>query len=191
MARGLRPNHTTAELSGTGLHSSELATIRGWLLLFAIILVPHIVTSAVILAHSWPFVPMPDVEQDLRAVERLRSGTQAVIFIGNSVGLALLSTRNRYAPAYFTLYLPLLVLLFMADPDTIATQVAYAERLGLFDAAERAKNMTEARTRTVLSLSVTAVAFGYWLRSRRVYAVFGSTGLGGLWRSGRADTRST
>jgi hypothetical protein len=124
----------------------------------------------------------PGMDRSLLGVERIRILTQAVILIGHTIGLVLIVTRNRYTPTYFTLYLPLLVLIFFADPNTVATQVIYAERLGLSTAAERVKSGGQAVTRTVFALSATAVVFVYWLKSKRVRAVFGSTGLEALRR---------
>jgi hypothetical protein len=155
----------------------DLTRIRGWLLVFCIMLVPHIVLAPLILIQSWPIVSAPSADPSIVSLERTRMLTQAVILIGNSVGLALILTRSRYAPAYFTVYLLLSPLLILADPDTIATQVEHARRLGLSHGADDSTGRAQAVMRTTFALLATGAWLGYWLESKRVRAVFGSAGL--------------
>jgi len=151
----------------------DLSKIRGWLLVICIVLVPHIVTSALLLTRSMPIVIS-------LSVETLRIVTQAVMLVGHITGLILIVRRNRYTPAYFTLYLPLLLLLTLADPDLAATQMANAELLGT-------QPLEGAAVARVASLFVTVIVWAYWLRSKRVRTVFGSVGLAALRRPARAE----
>jgi hypothetical protein len=109
-------------------------------------------------------------------VEWNRLGLSAVMFLGNGVGLLLLLTRNRFTPAFFSLYLGLSIPLPFADPDIFATQVVQLRRLGLATQAA-SHTRTETLVGIVLSLGVSLIWLAYWLRSRRVREVFGSVGL--------------
>ena len=168
----MNTDDSTSDAGGATSDTPEqkLTKIRGWLLVLCIILFPHIITSALLLIKSLPFVIS-------LSVETLRLVTQAVMLVGHSTGLILIFKRNRYTPAYFTLYVPLLLLLTLADPDLAATQMANAEILG------RQPLEGAAAVARVASLAVTVLIWAYWLRSKRVRAVFGSVGLGALRRS--------
>ena len=155
--------------------------VRGWLLLFTLGLIPHIILSAAYAMASWDLVGGGANVTELR-LERMRLVSSMAVLVGHATGVLLILTRNRYTPAFFSLYLPLLLLFVALDPDTIATQVAQAERLGV----ERVEgSRAQAAVRTVLAVSLGIAWIVYWFRSARVRAVFGSTGLGALRRFAR------
>ena len=160
----------------------DLSRVRGWLLLFAVALVPHLVIAIVILTHSGLM--------DLTVFGWINLVVQ---LIGGSAGLVLIIARSRVAPAYFTLYIPFLVVLFLLDPDPLATRVAYMEVLG--DVVGDPSIVDEAESTFGLGLSgsivSSALAWGYMQRSKRVKAVFGSTGLGLFRGEGSGQPKST
>lgn len=147
-------------------------TVGGWLLVICVLLVPHILNSALILANSAPFIREAVADRDV-GVETLRLVTLAVMFLGHSSGLLLIVSRHRFTPAYFTLYVPLLLVLFFVDPDPGATARSYAERLGLAYPEGAGTFIVQ----LTVSLAASALFFGYWLRSERVRRTFGSNGL--------------
>jgi len=157
-----------------------LAKVRGWLLVFTVLLIPHIVLSALILVNSWPLPAGASLSPPGWGIEHLRLITQLITLVGHTTGVALIVIRHRYAPAFFTLYIPVLFLLFLLDPDIMATQVAHAERLGFEGASDPDLGPAQAQVRTIFSLVLSVVVWGYWLRSKRVEAVFGRNGLGFL-----------
>ena len=95
-------------------------------------------------------------------------------------------TRSRFAPAFFTLYIPFGLVLFLIDPDPAATRVAYGEAAGNLLGRPNLVTVVESSFALALTAGFTAMALGlgYWLRSKRVKAVFGSTGLGLFRRDG-------
>ncbi len=165
----------------TGGAQRDLSKVRGWLLLFAVALVPHTVWSVVFLTNSEFFAVV--------AAEPSRLVNVVTQLVGGLSGLVLIMTRSRFAPAFFTLYFPFGLVVFLMDPDPAATRVAYAEVLvnlvwGNPDlvVAEIESAVAEIESSYALALTVgftsMALALGYMLRSKRVKAVFGSTGLG-------------
>lgn len=150
----------------------EREAIGGWLLLVCIVLVPHILNSPLILAKSLPFLRDAGVGLDMR-VEALRLVTLVVVFLGNSCGLLLILTRHRFTPAYFTFYVPLLVGLFLLDPDPGLTARSYAQRLGVTYPNAPGSFVVH----VTIALAASALFFGYWLRSERVRRTFGSNGI--------------
>jgi uncharacterized membrane protein YhaH (DUF805 family) len=150
--------------------TSRFAWIRGWLLVFCVMLVPHIVSSALLLmAYGRNGLASGGAPPRLEVLQL------TLTLVGHSVGLALILARSRYAPAYFVLYTSLLLLLVVADPDPTATYVRRLHAMGA--SREAAEDHTRAVRGMVVSLAASAVALGYWVRSERVMKVFGSTGL--------------
>ncbi len=156
----------------TGGSQKDLNKIRGWLLIFAVALVPHTVVAIFILTNSGLLA--------VATAEPMRMVNLVVQMVGGLSGLVLILTRSRVAPAFFTLYIPLLVVIVLLDPNLAATRVAYGEALGdlLGDPDIAVEIENSFGLGLTLSITSTALAFGYILRSRRVKAVFGSTGLG-------------
>jgi hypothetical protein len=145
----------------------DLAKIRGWLLVFAVILIPHGVGSLFVL-----------LSPEFRGAESaLGLGTLVVTAAGNLSGIVLILSRNRLAPAFFTLYPPLLLLLNLLHPDLLATANARLAALGSTD------EFGPTQLGLVLAVNVALVVLmvGYWARSERVQAVFGTKGLQRLW----------
>jgi len=142
------------------------------LLLFAVALVPHTVYSVLFLTNSEFFAVV--------AAEPGRLVNVVTQLVGGLSGLVLIMTRSRFAPAFFTLYIPFGLVLFLIDPDPAATRVAYAEVLG--NLLGNPDLVAEIESSYALALTVgftgMALGLGYMLRSKRVKAVFGSTGLG-------------
>jgi hypothetical protein len=171
-------------MSATTAPVLDLNRIRGWLLLFAVALIPHIVLGVLNAFGSWQALTLPSGTGSETA-EWLRFVASSTVALGNTAGLLLILTRHRYAPAYFTLYLPCLFLLFFIDPDPLMTQAIYERRLGLASPTDLRRAHNRAVVRTALSVSMSLAWLVYWIRSRRVRAVFGSTGLGIV----RGDTR--
>ena len=102
-----------------------------------------------------------------------------MIGVGNLLGVFLILRRHQAAPVYFSLYLPFIVLLYLLDPDPVATANARLASIG----AE--PDFTANHLAVILTLNVVLVAgcVAYWSRSKRVKAVFGTTGLALLRRS--------
>ncbi len=158
----------------TGGAQRDLSKVRGWLLLFAVALVPHTVWSVLFLTNSEFFAVV--------AAEPSRLVSVVTQLVGGLSGLVLIMTRSRFAPAFFTLYFPFGLVVFLMDPDPAATRVAYAEVLGNLVLGNPDPVVAEIESSYALALTVgftgMALGLGYMLRSKRVKAVFGSTGLG-------------
>lgn len=163
--------HVTQPESGAG--SPSVAGVRGWLLLFTLGLLPHLALSGAYLADA------------MRS--RTAGGPWLVLatltLVGHGTGLALILRRHRLAPAFFTLYLPLSIAAALLTPGVGAAQAEEAVRLGMIDPSEQARVAASAPGRIALAVAVGALCLGYWLKSRRVRATFGSTGLKALRRS--------
>ena len=159
----------------------KLNKIRGWLLVFFIMLIPHTPQSLMLVIKEWPIVFDADPSYSMLRVETLRLVTHVVMFLGHSMSLVLIVTRNRYTPAFITVYLALLFFLTIVDPDIAATQVANIETLGISNPPD-ASFLAGARW---VGIATAPILWGYWLRSKRVRAVFGSVGLGVFRRSTR------
>jgi hypothetical protein len=155
--------------------SRDLSKIRGWLLFFVVILIPHGLGAPFGIALELP------LDQPVSGMDVLRVTTLAVIAVGNLLGVFLILSRNRIAPAFFTLYPLLLVLLYLLDPDPIATVNA---RLAALDSTGGLAPI-QLRVLEVVNLALVALIVGYWAKSKRVQAVFGSRGLGLFWGAGR------
>jgi len=151
-----------------GLHK-----IRGWLLLFTILLVPHAVGSLALLLRQLQTGTLNSGPALLGAV------TLGVTAVGNFTGLALILRRSPTAPAYFTLYLPLLVVLFFLDPDPVATINARLTSLG----SPGPVTAVQLGVLIVVNLVLVVLSVAYWSKSMRVEAVFGSRGLSLLRRT--------
>jgi hypothetical protein len=162
---------------GAASETSTLAGIRGWLLAFAIWIALGVPLSAVTLA-SFPSVAWGiSFYPSAWGAEHLRLLFPAVIFVGHTIGLVLIGMRQRYAPAFFTLYLPLLALLLIVDP---LRELVYLEWIG-FEFAVHPDGLSEIKPLLIAKLlgrlAILGVATAYWLHSQRVKTVFGSKGL--------------
>ena len=141
----------------------DLNRIRGWLLLFLLLLVPHGV-------GSWVLLLLPDI----RAAETaLGIATLLVTGAGNLTGFLLIVQRRRITPAFFSLYLPLLLALNLLNPDLVGTANARLAAMGSTGefAADRIWGAI------AVNAVLVVVAVGYWMKSQRVLAVFGSRGI--------------
>jgi hypothetical protein len=141
----------------------NLNLVRGWLLVFVVILVPHAVRATLML-----FSP------ELRGVETsLGLATLGVTAIGNLLGIALVLSKHRLAPPFFTLYLPLLFILNLLHPDLVGTVNARTAAFGF----TRDIDPVSVGGLLVMNLVMIVVWVSYWMQSERVQAVFGSKGL--------------
>ncbi len=143
---------------------TDLSKIRGWLLVCVLILVPHGVGAILLLLLL-----------DSTALGgTLGTATLVVTAAGNLSGILLVLSRNRIAPAFFTLYLPALLVLNLSDPDLLGT---FNARLAAVGASGE---LAAAQLWALLAVNIVIVALmeGYWMRSERVRAVFGTRGLG-------------
>jgi hypothetical protein len=141
----------------------NLNRVRGWLLVFVVILVPHGVRATLML-----FSP------ELRSVETsMGLATLGVTAIGNLLGIALILSKHRWAPAFITLYLPLLLVLNLLNPDLVGTVNA---RMGALGSTGEVGPLVVVGLLAV-NVVMIAVWVGYWTKSQRVQAVFGSRGL--------------
>ena len=150
----------------------SLSRVRGWLLVFVVLLVPHLVSSLFILASS-----------EFRAaagIEGLSLVTLALTAAGNLSGIVLILTRNRYAPVFFTVYPPALLFLTLLSPSLVDAANARLAALGA------TSPVTPVQVAAVFSVNVAIVVgtVAYWARSERVRSVFGSRGLELLVKSG-------
>lgn len=153
----------------------DLAKVRGWLLVFTILLLPHGVGAPFLLSRQLSMGP------PVSGPEVLALASLAVTAFGNLAGVFLVLTRNRMAPAFFTIYLPLLMCLLLLDPDPIATANARLAALG------SSEEMTPGRMWFVgvMNFALVVLMVAYWVRAKRVQAVFGTRGLALLRRKGR------
>jgi hypothetical protein len=96
-----------------------------------------------------------------------------VTAVGNLSGIYLILSRNRVAPAFFTLYPPLLVVLTLLEPNLLATANARLAAVGSTD------QLSSIQLTALMGVNVVIVALmvGYFVRSERVHAVFGTRGL--------------
>ena len=85
----------------------DLSKIRGWLLVCIVVLVPHGVG---------PFVALLTFDREALG-GTLATVTLVVTGSGNLLGIALILSRNRLAPLFFTVYPPTLLLLTLLIPD--------------------------------------------------------------------------
>jgi hypothetical protein len=149
----------------------NLNRVRGWLLVFVVILVPHTVRASLML-----FSP------ELRSVEApLGLATLGVTAMGNLLGITLVLSKHRWAPAFITVYLPFLLVLNLLNPDLVGTvnaRMAAAGSTGEVDPLVVFGLLA-------VNLVMIAVWVGYWMKSERVQAVFGSRGLQLLRKSPR------
>jgi hypothetical protein len=161
--------------------TSTLAGIRGWLLAFAIWIALGVPISAVTLASSPSVASGISFHPSAWGAEHLLLVFPAVIIVGHSIGLVLIAMRQRYAPAFFTLYLPLLALLLVVHP---LKELVYLEWIG-FEYNSHQDGLFEIKALLVAKLlgrlAILGVATAYWLRSQRVETVFGSKGLDVFW----------
>lgn len=146
--------------------------IGGWLLLICIVLVPHILNSALILAKSPAFLRDAGVDLNV-GVEAHRLVMLSMNVIGNATGLILIAKRHRFTPAFFTIFIPLACALFFLDPDPIQTVKSYAQRIGFTYSEAPASFIVHA----TISFGSSTLILGYWMRSERVRRTFGSNGL--------------
>jgi hypothetical protein len=150
----------------------NLNRVHGWLLVFVVILLPHAVRASLML-----FSP------EARAVETsLGLATLGITAAGNLLGIFLILSRSRFAPLFFTLYLPLLFVMNLLIPDLVGTVNARLAVMG--SAIEVGASFVWGLL--AFNLVVIGLAVGYWTRSERVKAVFGSRGLQLLRGSARA-----
>jgi hypothetical protein len=148
---------------GSAVTDKNLNRVRGWLLVFVVILVPHGVRATLML-----FSP------ELRSVETpLGLATLGVTAIGNLLSIALVLSKHRWAPAFITLYLPLLLVLNLLNPDLVGTVNA---RMGAAGSTGEVGPLFVFGL-LAMNLLMIAVWVGYWMKSERVQAVFGSRGL--------------
>lgn len=169
---------TATEFPKTVASTDQREPIGGGLIVMCLLLVPHVLNSAWILANSLPVIT--NLPRNIFSVETLRVVTLTATMVGNLAGLTMIVTRNRFTPAFFTIYLPLVLLLFFADPDPGATVRDHAQRIGYEYSADKGLSVPH----VILAFGSTAIVFGYWLRSQRVRRTFGSTGLEILRRRG-------
>ena len=139
---------------------TEFGKVRGWLVVFLVVLVFHGLTSLAAL-----FVPGLRAMAGVRGSDLMILGCSAV---GSLAGIFLILTRNRAAPLFFTVYPPLLLGVNLVLPGF---RDAVHARLGaiLGDA-----DLTGS---IAVDVVLAGVVVAYWARSRRVEAVFGSRGL--------------
>lgn len=142
--------------------------IGGWLLVFTVGLVPHLVLSGRHIAAALQGAP---------GTGGLFGALAVLTLVGHGLGLLLIVRRHRFAPAFFTLYLPLAIAAAVLTPEVGTLQAAEAGRLGIADAAAQARMVASATVRIAVGVLVAALWIGYWARSRRIRATFGSTGL--------------
>jgi hypothetical protein len=93
---------------------------------------------------------------------------------GNLSGICLILSRNRVAPAFFTLYPPLLVVLtLLLEPNLLETVNARLAAIGSTD------QLSSIQLMALMAVNVVIVVLmvGYFVRSERVQAVFGTRGL--------------
>lgn len=145
----------------------ELNTIGGWLLVMVLLLVPHTVGA-----------PLGLVLFDGPALGgTLGAATLLVTAVGGLSGILLAFSRHRFAPAFFTLYPPLLLALNLMQPDL----------LGLANARLAAVGVTEEFTPyhialvLILNAALVVAIVAYWMKSERVQMVYGTNGLNALW----------
>jgi hypothetical protein len=143
----------------------DLGKVRGWLILMVVVLIPHGVGGVMAL-----FSP------EFRAAAQIgSSGLALLVFtvVGNLAGILLIVTRSRVAPVFFTLYLPILFGSIFLERNLLTSVNA---RLAALGSTGRLSEM-----QLVALLAANAVIgvlmVGYWVRSKRVRAVFGTTGL--------------
>lgn len=96
--------------------------------------------------------------------------------IGNLSGVCLILRRSRFAPAFFTLYPAVLLLLNFLVPDILAAANKRLAALGASPDLRPGDLVAVLVAGTVLVVTVGL----YWSRSKRVEAVFGTRGLGVL-----------
>lgn len=140
--------------------------------MFLLLLLPHGVGSLVLLSSP----AIHAVETGLGSVTLLVTGA------GNLLGFFLILRRHPITPSYFSLYLPLLLALNLLNPDLVGTANGRLAAMGSTDV------FAPAQIWGVLAVNVVlvAAAVGYWMRSKRVLAVFGTRGLDlfvSRWRS--------
>jgi hypothetical protein len=161
--------------------SPSRAGIEGWLLLFTVGLVPHFLLSG------------------SRILAAVRGAADAggpglilaiVSFVGHGVGLLLILRRHRLTPVYFCGYQPLLIVIALLTPGLATLQATEAVRLGVIASTEQIHFLGSAPVRNALVVAVTGVWLGYWMRSQRVRATFGSAGLESLTRGGATQSDS-
>lgn len=137
-----------------------------WILACAILLIPGGVCS--LLALFFP---------QLREAAGIHGFSLAILVltaIGNLGGVCLILGRSRFAPAFFTVYPSVLLLLNLLLPDLLA---AANKRLAALGASPDLR--PDDLVAVVVAGTILVVTVGlYWSRSRRVEAVFGTRGLG-------------
>ena len=143
--------------------SREQDRIGGWLLVFLLALFPHCIGSfaslMVLGPEAWG--------------GRYGFSVLLVTGFGNLVGILLILTKNRWAPAFFMIYLPGLVALNLLYPDVVGTANMRLAAVG----ASNGVGPTVVWMLLGANVVLVAIVMGYWARSRRVLAVFGSNGL--------------
>lgn len=143
----------------------DLGKIRGWLLVMVVILIPHGVGGLMAL-----FSP------EFRTAAQIGSNGMALLVftvVGNLAGILLIFTRHRLAPVFFTVYLPILFGSIFLERDLLASVNA---RLGALGSPDRLSQL-QLVVLLVMNAAIAVLMIGYWTRSRRVRAVFGTTGL--------------
>lgn len=152
----------------TEASKQELDKIRGWLLLWVIVLIPHGVGAPILLVRQ--------LSQSGWGPESDSLGLALLVFggIGNLAGIFLILTRSRIAPAFFTLYPPLLLVLTLSAGDLTGTIEA---RLAAQGISAELSTPVLLGVLLILNVVLAGLSVGYWSRSRRVQAVFGTRGL--------------
>jgi len=146
--------------------------VRGWLLVFVAILIPHGLSSVVAL-----FLPGL---REVAGIHGLGLVVLGVTAVGNLSGIYLILSRNGLAPIFFTLYPPLLLSLNLLEPNLLARVNA---RLAAFGSTDQLSAI-QLTALVAVNVVIVGLMVGYFVRSERVQAVFGTRGLQLLLRGG-------
>lgn len=156
-----------------GVREAGAAALGGWTLVCAFLLMPSGLMSLVAL-----FLPHL---RNAAGIHGFALVLLALTAVGNLGGACLVFRRSRVAPAFFTLYLPVMLFMNLLLPDLLGTM---NRRLAAFGSAPDLEWGGLAAVMAVNAVVVLAMVL-YWGRSRRVESVFGSRGLAILsWASG-------
>jgi hypothetical protein len=100
--------------------------------------------------------------------------TLVVIAVGNLSGIFPVLWRSRIAPVFFTVYPVFLLVLTLLDSDLLGTANSRLAAVG----ATSGVGAVSLAILLAVNVAIVTLMVGYWVKSERVLAVFGTRGLG-------------